>query len=78
MTPERQAELAELLEPVTGQRGGGAGSGGARLRQLPAGTAMRQDAFIARHEPEWSELEEWLRLRGAARRGARKAPAKRA
>ena len=34
---------------------------------------MRQDAFIGRHEPEWSELEEWLRLRGAARAGARKA-----
>ena len=21
---------------------------------------MKQDAFIARHEPEWGELEEWL------------------
>lgn len=38
---------------------------------------MKQDAFIARHEPEWGELEEWLRLRGGARVGARE-PAERA
>src|SRR5204863_10028157 len=46
----------------------------ARHGQLPAGAAMKQDAFIARHEPEWGELEEWLRLRGSARAGARKPP----
>jgi uncharacterized membrane protein SpoIIM required for sporulation len=34
---------------------------------------MRQDAFIARHETEWTQLEDWLRLRGAARAGAREA-----
>lgn len=25
---------------------------------------MRQEAFVARYEPEWNALEEWLRLRG--------------
>ena len=37
---------------------------------------MRQDAFIARHESEWAELEDWLRLRGGARAASREAPAK--
>ena len=37
---------------------------------------MKQDVFLARHETEWDELEEWLRLRGAAREGARQPPAK--
>ena len=32
---------------------------------------MKQDVFVARYEAEWGELEEWLRLRGAARAGAR-------
>jgi uncharacterized membrane protein SpoIIM required for sporulation len=32
---------------------------------------MRQDDFIARHEAGWTELEDWLRLRGPARIGAR-------
>jgi uncharacterized membrane protein SpoIIM required for sporulation len=32
---------------------------------------MRQDDFIARHEAGWTELEDWLRLRGPARVGAR-------
>jgi uncharacterized membrane protein SpoIIM required for sporulation len=34
---------------------------------------MRQDAFVARYEAEWNQLEEWLRLRGAARAGGREA-----
>jgi len=37
---------------------------------------MKQDAFVARYEAEWGELEEWLRLRGAARAGAREPPGK--
>ena len=35
---------------------------------------MKQDAFIARYESEWRELEEWLSMRGAANAGARKPP----
>ena len=32
---------------------------------------MKQDAFIARHEPEWLVLEQWLSRRGAPGRRAR-------
>jgi uncharacterized membrane protein SpoIIM required for sporulation len=35
---------------------------------------MKQDAFLARYEPEWRELESWLELRGAPGRRARKPP----
>ena len=34
---------------------------------------MRQDAFVARHEPEWRAFEEWLDKRGEAPRAARTA-----
>lgn len=37
---------------------------------------MRQDAFIARHDPEWRELEEWLRLRGGSSGRSRQPPEK--
>jgi uncharacterized membrane protein SpoIIM required for sporulation len=35
---------------------------------------MRQDDFIARYEPEWRMLEQWLDARGAIRAKARKRP----
>jgi uncharacterized membrane protein SpoIIM required for sporulation len=34
---------------------------------------MRQDDFLARHEPEWAELDAWFAVRGAARAGGRRA-----
>jgi uncharacterized membrane protein SpoIIM required for sporulation len=35
---------------------------------------MRQDDFVARHEPEWRALEAWLAARGPSRPGARQRP----
>ena len=32
---------------------------------------MRQEAFVARHEPEWQAFEAWLDKRGDAPRKAR-------
>jgi uncharacterized membrane protein SpoIIM required for sporulation len=36
---------------------------------------MRQDDFLARHEPEWAELDAWFAARGAPRAGGRRGPA---
>jgi uncharacterized membrane protein SpoIIM required for sporulation len=33
---------------------------------------MRQDDFLARHEPEWAELDAWFSARGAPRAGGRR------
>jgi hypothetical protein len=67
-----RAELANLLEPVTGQTGPAAVDERADLGALDAGTGnMKQAHFIATRQARWDQYQELLKaLR--QRRGNRK------
>ncbi|PAM32103.1 hypothetical protein CEJ63_27910, partial [Acinetobacter baumannii] len=42
--------------------------------QLAAGSTMKQEQFVARHQQEWHDLEQWLQHRAGASRRRRRKP----